>query len=289
MASLPDGIFEGLTNLTTLYLNKNSLGSLPDGIFEGLTNLTTLYLSENSFSSLPDDFFEGLVKLETLHLDDNDLGSLPDGVFQGLTNLDTLGLRGNDLGSLPDGVFQGMTRLVYLRTGRQGSSNADMSVPIRLEKVGDDGFKAVAPTGAPFSITLPISGALIEGGGTGITIPAGSVESASARVWSLTGATVEVTVGSPLPGLPELHSGYDLDVSADVVEVSAAGQWSVAISSAAITEAGTDAATVTVDAGTYLSSQSHTFTDGDRGDRGGRVGLQGRGQRRQRAFLRLTP
>ena len=80
------------------------------------------------------------------------------------------------------------------------------------------------------------------------------------RVWSLTGATAEVVVGSPLPAdLPSGHSGYDLVGSADTVEVSATEQWSVAISPAAITELGTGAATVTVDAGEHLSSESHPF------------------------------
>ena len=233
---------------------------LKAGDFAGMPNLEELQLFHEFYTYLPAGIFQDLPSLTTLELGSNFLSSLPGGVFQGLTNLTTLGLSRNRLSSLPDGVFQGLTNLTALRLGSQGVfSDTDMSVPIRLEKVGDDQIKAVAPTGAPFGIAVPISGAIIEGGGTSITIPTGSRESASVRVWSLTGATPKVVMGSPLPDLPADHSGYDLHASRDAVEVSASGQWSVTISPAAIAEAGTEAATVTVDAGQHVSSQSHTF------------------------------
>ena len=162
-----------MTNLATLHLYDNDLSSLPGGIFQNLPRLIRLTLYDNDLSSLSDGIFQNLPSLTYLYLHDNDLDSLPDGVFQGLTKLEALDLRRNDLGALPDGVFQGLTYLSYLKLGGQGSSNANMSVPIRLEKVGEDRFKAVAPTGSPFSINVPISGALLEGGGTSITIPAG--------------------------------------------------------------------------------------------------------------------
>ena len=50
MSSLPADVFEGLTALTRLYLQNNSLSS-PDGIFEGLT--AHLYLQQDDLNLLP--------------------------------------------------------------------------------------------------------------------------------------------------------------------------------------------------------------------------------------------
>ena len=240
---------------------------LKAGDFAGMTNLKDLSLSQtrrtqqsHGYTHLPAGIFQDLPSMTMLDLSRNRLRSpLPDGLFDGLTNLRKVDLSRNNIGPLPDGIFVGLN-LTSLHLGLQGNSQVNVSLPIRLEKVGEDSFKAVAPTGAPLSIDVPISGAIIEGGGTSVTIPAGSRESEPVRVWSLTGATAEVVVGSPLPAnLPSGHSGYDLVGSADAVEVSATEQWSVAISPAAITELGPGAATVTVDAGEHLSSESHPF------------------------------
>ena len=55
MTTLPAGLFDRLTTLTTLRLEHNDLETLPDGIFERLTRLTTLTLNGNpgSASFLP--------------------------------------------------------------------------------------------------------------------------------------------------------------------------------------------------------------------------------------------
>ena len=257
-----------LANVQTLAFPASRAVPLKAGDFAGMSGLTGLDLAYQRFTTLPAGIFQDLPSLATLDLSHNLLTTLPAGIFQDLPSLTTLDLGQNRLStlgdnkpsSLPDGLFLGLTNLTRLSLGSQGLfSDRDMWVPIRLEKVGEDRFKAVAPAGAPFSIKVPIFGALMEGGGTSITIPAGSRESAAVRVWSLTGATAGVAVGSPLPALPQFHTGYDLRGSGDAVEVSAAGQWSVAISPTAIAETDTGVATVTVDAGEHLSSQSHTF------------------------------
>ena len=88
-----------------------------------------------------------------------------------------------------------------------------------LEQVGEGQFKAVAPTGAPFDMVLPLTVASgsISGGATTITIPAGSVESETLTVTRTPGTTFAVTVGiGTLPRLPNSHSGYELVKSADL-------------------------------------------------------------------------
>ena len=101
-----------------------------------------------------------------------------------------------------------------------------------IEKVGNDQFKAVAPSGAPFDIVLPLSvtNGSINGGATTLTIPKGKVESETLTV---SGTTFAVTVDiGGLPGLPtdtgrygiRLHRGYALAKSADLpLEVISSG------------------------------------------------------------------
>jgi Leucine-rich repeat (LRR) protein len=54
-------MFQGLTNLQTLYLNINKLRTLPEWVFHGLTSLQELYLSHNQFTT-PEGVFYQLLR-----------------------------------------------------------------------------------------------------------------------------------------------------------------------------------------------------------------------------------
>ena len=242
LTTLPPGAFNGLTAMTNLYLNNNQLTTLPQNLFSGLSSLrqinlhsnrltsihpdafsdlpslTQLYLRNNRLASLPQNVFSGLSKLQYLYLDGNQLTSLPADVFSGLSSLTQLLLNNNQLSMLPAGVFRGLTGLTMLRL--QANSVDPMPLPVSLEKVGVNQFKATAPAGAPFAIVLPISVAngSISSGVTTLTIPRGEVESASLTVTRTPSTTAAVTVdiGNPLPGLPAQHQGYELVKSANL-------------------------------------------------------------------------
>ena len=239
--SLPEGIFSGLTPLTTLNLSYNDLSSLSGGIFLGLTALTELYLNNNALNSLPEGIFSGLTPLTYLSLTDNDLSSLSGGIFSGLTSLTGLYVGNNRLSALPEGIFSGLTALTHIYLWENDLSSlsggifsgltalhtvwiydnivSPLPLTVSLEKVGAGEFKAVAPTGAPFKLVIPVSAnnGTIDGSATSIAIPTGSVESEPLTVTRTPSTTAAVTVDiGTLPWKkPNGHAGYHLVKSDD--------------------------------------------------------------------------
>ena len=95
---------------------------------------------------------------------------------------------------------------------------------VSLEPAEPGRFRAVAPTAAPFALTLPVSVVYgeIDGGATTLTIPAGMVHSDSVSVTRIGGFAVTADIGT-LPGLPSGHRGYALEKSSGLpLEVFAA-------------------------------------------------------------------
>ncbi len=225
--SLPADIFDNLTALTNLGL-WGELTTLPAGIFDQLSALRYLDLYDNDLSSLPSGIFDQLTNLTSLNFEQNQFTTLPAGIFDNITALTRLGLRRNRLSSLPTGIFDGLTALESLSLHHNPVDPLPLTVS--LEKVDADQFKAVAPTGAPFDMVLPLTVAngTIDGGATTLTIPAGSLESQPLTVTRTSGTTAAVTVDiGTLPGLPANHQGYALVKSADlpleVISSSATG------------------------------------------------------------------
>ena len=185
---------------------------------EDLSNIAgTLRLDNKEIASLKWDDFHGLIGLTGIWLQFNQLESLPEGLFAGLPGLTTLRLFGNQLSTLPDGIFAGLTGLAYLAMTNNRVS--PLPIVVSLEQVGDSGFKAVAPTGAPFTMNVPVmvENGTIAGGATRVRIPVGAVESATLTVVRTPGTIEGVTVDiGTLPGLPNNHGGYALQKAADL-------------------------------------------------------------------------
>ena len=149
----------------------------------------------------------------------NRLSDLPARIFAGLSELTELRLGNNRFTELPDGVFSGMTTTL-------GTLSLDtLPLTISLKKAGD-GIRATAPSGAPFTMELPVTvtnGELADGV-TSLTIPIGATESGTVAVTRTDGATEAVTADlGTLPTRPSGHTGYVLTRAADLpVEVIAA-------------------------------------------------------------------
>ena len=192
--------FTGLSSLERLDLSSNQLSSAPS--VTGLSALENLDLSSNQLTSFS---FSSHSTLRRLYLNDNNLTSLS---LSNLTSLHQVFAMNNSLSSFPS--LSGLTSLFKLRLN--GNTNS-LSLNVSLEKVSSGQVKAVAPTGAPFDIVLPLSvtNGSISGGSSSITISQGSTESSSLTVNRTTGTTAAVTVDiGTLPGIYGPQSGYTL-------------------------------------------------------------------------------
>ena len=224
ISSLSDGDFDGLTALGSINFRHNSdLTSLPSGIFDDLVSLTNIRLEGCQLSSLPSGLFDNTTSLVELDFYGNALSSLPSGIFENLSSLVKLYLGGNRFSSIPSGLFVNLTSLTtfYIDDSYDEDDDddeyytllGDLSLPVSLALVQSGVFKAVAPTGAPFDIVLPITvtNGTISGGATSLTISKGSVESTSLTVTRNSGSTASVnaSIGS-LSSIPSTHEGYEL-------------------------------------------------------------------------------
>ena len=218
LTGLDAGIFARLRALEWLQLNRNQLSTLPAGIFSGLPALETLELQRNQLETVPEGVFSGLTALEELWLSDNRLATLPAGIFSALPALRQLYLRRNRFSELPPGIFSGLTAHpdeLWL----QGNPTDPLPVTVSLESSAAGQFRAVAQTGAPFGIVLPIrvDGGGIDGGIRTATIPQGDSASAPLDVSRAPGASAAVTVDlAGVPRRPATDRGYSLVASANL-------------------------------------------------------------------------
>ena len=210
--SLPAELFSGLSSLRAIWLEGNRLASLPSGVFSGLSSVRSLGLDGNQLTSLPSGVFSDILEIEVLYLDSNKLTQLPDGVFSGLSSLRRLWLSYNQLTSLPDGVFSGLGALRDLGLTQLGG---DLPLIVTLEEAGTGQFKAVAPSGAPYTIEVPVSissSGTIEGGVSTLVILTGALESEPLSIVraaeDANAATLDIgTFGD----IPVSHYGYYLE------------------------------------------------------------------------------
>jgi hypothetical protein len=114
LTTLPETLFNGLTNLQSFSVPDNAISVLPAGIFDPLTSLSGLYLYNNTISVLPAGIFDKLTLLSTLDLFGNAISVLPAGIFDKLTLLSTLSLFANTISVLPAGIFYRLTSLQFL-------------------------------------------------------------------------------------------------------------------------------------------------------------------------------
>ena len=198
------GDFAGLGGVRGYVIldSNSSLASLPSGVFEGLSGAVRLSIQYTALTSLTAGMLDGLDSVTALFLDNNRLTSLGPGVFVGLGDtLAGLSLTSNQLRELPDGVFEGLTGLTSLML--QNNPGAPFALTLVPERVGDtNNVKVKVAEGAPFpmSATLTVSGGTVDGGTTvTVAVPAGATESNAIAVTPTGNVDTTVTLSAPSP------------------------------------------------------------------------------------------
>ena len=145
LRELPAELFADVPLLRSLTISRNlHLTALPDGLFDGLTVLEDLDLQKNTLRSLPDRPFSDLNSLKWLSLHNNNITRLADGVFEGLTVIEEFDIRANHGGNFfqfQDGFS------VRVELERVDGDPGDPS-PARL--------RVRVPTGVPYELTTTV-------------------------------------------------------------------------------------------------------------------------------------
>ena len=131
---LNEDVFDGLSQLTELYLGFNKL-RLNEGMFSKLNQLSVLDLSANQLSNLSKGIFNGLSQLEIFYFDSNEINILNEGVFSGLNQLYDLELYNNKLSIIGEGAFSGLSQLEILQLGSNNINFLNRDVFFGLDQL----------------------------------------------------------------------------------------------------------------------------------------------------------
>eukprot|EP00282_Hemiselmis_andersenii_P014364 CAMPEP_0114148654 /NCGR_PEP_ID=MMETSP0043_2-20121206/21749_1 /TAXON_ID=464988 /ORGANISM="Hemiselmis andersenii, Strain CCMP644" /LENGTH=352 /DNA_ID=CAMNT_0001243261 /DNA_START=146 /DNA_END=1204 /DNA_ORIENTATION=- len=117
LSSLPDALFQPLTELQVLHVGNNGISSLPRSLSTCGGALSRLNLAYNKFQSLPPWVFEELPLLTHISLDHNLLSALPPSLGA-LAHADTISASNNCLTSIPEIMHLGSLRTFILASNR---------------------------------------------------------------------------------------------------------------------------------------------------------------------------
>ena len=226
--------FSGLSNLEVLDLSENSLtaSGLPANVFSSLGSLTELNLADNALSAtLNAKLLAGLAALEGLSLEGNSLTAshFPSTLFDDNTGLLTLNLSGSSLsGGLPSALPATLTGLELRDSGLTGLpagfftkfsslttldlTDNTVALTLQLHYLGNSKIQARLPEGAPWPLTVSVSGA--SGSSTQVSPNSISLtqgETASAEL-QVSGYPAIISLGS-LPSVPAGHNPTGLTLA----------------------------------------------------------------------------
>ena len=269
-SGLPGNVFSSLGSLTELNLADNALSAtLSANLLAGLGTLQELSLAGNSLtaSHFPGTLFDNTALLEELDLSSNSLsGGLPSSLLSALPDtLTSLALRNASLPGLPAGFFTGLPALTTVDlTGNT------VALTLQLHYLGNDKIQARLPEGAPWPLTVSVSGA----SGSGTQVSPGSIsltqgETASAEL-QVSGYPATISLGS-LPSVPASHSptgltlvaGGSLTLTVPTFSVSVADRLHTAGVNLAMQLPAATSGTDSIGYSLSVSTDNGTLGDGD--------------------------
>jgi Leucine-rich repeat (LRR) protein len=132
---LDKNIFNRLSKLTHLYLDKTGITEIPPGCFDKLTNLQELHLGPTRITEIPPECFDQLTNLQALNLNLTGITEIPPGCFDKLTNLQRLYLNHNGITEIPPECFDQLTNLTQLYLHTTGITEIPSGVFDKLTKL----------------------------------------------------------------------------------------------------------------------------------------------------------
>lgn len=126
--SLPEGFFDNMTGLRTIYLGGNKLTKLPKNVFDKNKNLRELSISSNPLGALDEKIFEDLRGLRVLDLSGMGLQAIPANLLKNNNKLKELYLYENELKSIPDKLLEGKSQLNRLHVNSCKLENIPTSI-----------------------------------------------------------------------------------------------------------------------------------------------------------------
>ena len=104
--SIPEGLFDNMTNLTVLYIAGNKITNLPENVFRNNKNLVELDLASNSIQNLSNKIFEPLKELRILDLSSSGYRSIPEDLLKYNNDIKEIYLYDNELKTIPEKFFE---------------------------------------------------------------------------------------------------------------------------------------------------------------------------------------
>ncbi|XP_006900788.1 PREDICTED: extracellular matrix protein 2 [Elephantulus edwardii] len=136
ITSIPDEAFNGLPNLESLDLSKNSITSSGIGpkAFKHLKNLLHLNIDGNNLTQIPSELPS---TLEELKINENNLQAINEDSFSDLTQLVALEMEGNSLSetNVNPLTFKPLKSLAYLRLGKNKFRIIPQGLPASIEEL----------------------------------------------------------------------------------------------------------------------------------------------------------
>lgn len=111
---IEENAFKGLSNITRLDLDHNTVRTIHKNAFKDLTQLKQIDLKYNKLESLDDELFNNNVNLEKIFLLQNDIKVINAQLFSTNTELVTLDLDGNSIVYIEEGFITNLINLKVL-------------------------------------------------------------------------------------------------------------------------------------------------------------------------------